>query len=214
MINPDSPSNTVNIAILDKDRFFTCGLEQLLTGLFASRFQAQAVFHYAADNIAQIDVIIVAVNPGDHIDCLWPWLAQRKLRSLVVGFYEHHSPAHTKKPLFCLTKALWLHKRSNIVLTGNTLVHGWREMLASNLDTDTRDCGRCSRLKLTEQQRKIAFYMTRGMSINAIASALNINTKTVSVHKYFLMEKLHLQTNQQFMEFLHRKNSVMALSLD
>ncbi|UYU32899.1 helix-turn-helix transcriptional regulator [Siccibacter colletis] len=215
-MHPDINNTTLNIAIDDQDCFFILGLEAVLTDIFTARFPDLTLyFHRLQDgNVKEMDIIFLTLHPGDKIDCMWPALAYRKLRSLVVGFCEHSPTESTDNLLFCLSKALWLDKCSPLTLVVQKLILAWRDVLAGSSDTEMRDCTRCSRLRLTEQQRKIAYYMIRDYSNHDIARLLKINIKTVSVHKYFLMEKMRLRSNQQFINFLRRKNSVAALTLE
>lgn len=206
----------INIVIEERDRYFASGLESAFSQLFMAKYcRAPAFFHEVNNGtMPEMDIIVLSINTGDNVDCLWPALALRKTRSLIIGFYEKTMPVRVKKPLFCLSKVLWLDKRCTINELALKVIQAWRETLIGNGEVAMRDCARCSRLRLTEQQRRIAWYMLHGFSIAEIAAEMKINSKTVSVHKYFMMDKLSLHSNQQFLAFLHRKNRISTISLE
>jgi DNA-binding NarL/FixJ family response regulator len=58
--------------------------------------------------------------------------------------------------------------------------------------------------KMSPRQREILQLVAEGKSAKEIASILNISTRTVEFHKYRMMEKLHIKTTAELVQYAVR----------
>lgn len=63
----------------------------------------------------------------------------------------------------------------------------------------------CARIKsLSAREFEVLQYLAEGMEVIAIATRIKISHKTVSTHKYRMMEKLGLTSRKELLDFIHR----------
>ncbi len=62
--------------------------------------------------------------------------------------------------------------------------------------------------QLTNRQREVLQLLAEGRTMKEAAKILNITPRTVSFHKYRMMEQLHLKTNADLIQFAIRENIV------
>ncbi len=62
--------------------------------------------------------------------------------------------------------------------------------------------------QLTNRQREVLQLLPEGRTMKEAAKILNITPRTVSFHKYRMMEQLHLKTNADLIQFAIRENIV------
>ncbi len=63
-------------------------------------------------------------------------------------------------------------------------------------------------LQLTPRQREVLQLLMEGRSMKEAAGILNITPRTVAFHKYRMMERLHLKTNADLIQFAIREGIV------
>ena len=100
-----------------------------------------------------------------------------------------------------------LSKAINEALSGRSYVtpHITQGMVESFIrrSDDDRDAP-----QLTNRQREVLQLLAEGRTMKEAAKILNITPRTVSFHKYRMMEQLHLKTNADLIQFAIRENIV------
>jgi DNA-binding NarL/FixJ family response regulator len=66
--------------------------------------------------------------------------------------------------------------------------------------------------KLTPRERLVIQLIADGMNCRAIASELELSTKTIEVHKYNLMRKLDLHSTAQIVIYAFKSGIAKSLS--
>src|SRR5246127_2732457 len=64
--------------------------------------------------------------------------------------------------------------------------------------------------RLTVRQREVLQLLAEGKCMKEVASVLNLTTRTVALHKYRIMEVLHVKSNAQLVQYAIRNHLIAA----
>jgi DNA-binding NarL/FixJ family response regulator len=63
--------------------------------------------------------------------------------------------------------------------------------------------------KLTNRQREVIQLLAEGRSMKEVAYILKLTPRTVAFHKYKIMERLHLRTNSELVQYAIREHIIL-----
>jgi DNA-binding NarL/FixJ family response regulator len=66
--------------------------------------------------------------------------------------------------------------------------------------------------KLTDRQREVLQLLAEGRSMKEVAYTLKLTPRTVAFHKYKIMERLHLKTNSDLVQYAIREHVISPRS--
>lgn len=188
-------NTTLNIVIIDDDKFYTTGLAMVLAIYLKSQGQ-QAEFssHLACGETA--DIVFQAIRCGTFI-------APRSLtytnndKPLYVAIAERKD-AHLQHLYRNVNKSniLYRHQSVNLILQfmENVLISLQKAPVISPQASAT-----LPHAPLTQREREVLHQLKQGKTPACVATCLGIKVKTISSHKRAAMKKLNFKrTNELF----------------
>lgn len=97
------------------------------------------------------------------------------------------------------------------VLKGKRYISSSIQQAIKGLAIDTND-SHLSGEELTDRQREVLKLLAEGRTMKEIAYVLMLTPRTVAFHKYKLMERLHLQTNADLIQYAIQEHIVTPRS--
>lgn len=179
------------ILIVDSDNFFAAGLRLSIENYF-SQVKMPVLIRETKHSYRMADLIFWAPHcPGAALPA--GLVGDRTYMSKLVVVMAQHTEKLTQYhvPFF-----LYRHQKPEIVyeIIDHAITKKCKSeiIIPDNLLTN----------RLTERQRQILHYLSKGMYASEIANLLNINCKTVSSHKRSAMAKLRLSRNAELYQWL------------
>ena len=69
---------------------------------------------------------------------------------------------------------------------------------------------RKANLSITPRQKEVLQLLAEGRSMKEAAFVLNVSPRTVAFHKYTMMERLHIRSSAELVEYAMRSSIVAA----
>ncbi|WP_421671720.1 LuxR C-terminal-related transcriptional regulator [Rahnella sp. EDr1-12] len=179
------------VLIIDSDNFFAAGLKLSIENYFAE-VKMPVFIRETKHSYRMADLIFWAPHcPGAALPARI--VGDRTYMSKLVIVMTQHREELTQYhvPFF-----LYRHQKPGVVY--EIIDHALTEKFKSEIRVPENLLTN----KLTERQRQILHYLSKGMQPGEIANLLNIDCKTVSTHKRSAMGKLKLTKNTDLYKWL------------
>ncbi|VEA61134.1 Spore germination protein gerE [Serratia plymuthica] len=183
----------ITVCILDANRFFALGIQQILL-LYFQR-QGQGVCFVGENEAACADLVFWSVRKA------WP-----------LQLCQHCVPERAVVPVYIAVRAMPPGKTSRCLREQGSL---WRRARPQTLLSLVEEglkaqgnpvlpalCPCCMSRSLTEREREVMSCMSREMGLKDLPRHLNISHKTVSSHKRSVMRKLGFRRNAELYHWL------------
>lgn len=72
-----------------------------------------------------------------------------------------------------------------------------------NLSVDKQSNAKSDKLILSPRENEVLTLLSQGKTVNEIATILNLSKQTISTHKKKAMNKIGIEKNSDFLEYLH-----------
>lgn len=192
----------INIVIEDEYTFYRIGMEWLLAGLFGrDKHEGVHCSTLNEDNVADADIIVKKFVTGESVLCQ-SLLKARKKNSLVIAVHEGDFPIHNTNLPLCLNNTVFIQRSESLSNVQERIFQGWEKCSLTTFYPVITNCFECKHQTLTPQQISVAAHFFLGEGTQHIAKKMNINGKTVSSHKYSIMAKFNLKTDQDLLTLL------------
>lgn len=206
----DKICSTINIVIKDENEIYRLGMEVLIREFFASENDQTVNFIYELTErtAAVADMIVISLCYGEADICL-PELKGRGT-NVVLGIVDKY-PQKRVGISSCARPLTFIERDERLNVVREKLAFAWRQPLPVSENILGNNCYTCRHKQLSERQGQIMALYYQGKSVAEISLALNISGKTFFSHKYQLMNKFNLRSEQQLLLFLRRlkeKNTV------
>lgn len=191
----------VKVLIKETDLMFLQGMEYYLSNFFWRLFRLKAEFitDYNSENIAVADVIVLSMCNGERYTCFPELRARRK--GIIIGLVDERD--NRRSPL-CFEDILYLTRRESLEEITHQLYISWQKWIMSDVFPQYTSCLDCKHYTLSVKQRDILDKYYNGNSIDHIARMMNVSYKTVTTHKYSMMNKFGLKNDCELFRFLGR----------
>lgn len=202
----------LNVVFEDEYSLYRSGMEWLLAELFEQEVNDGAQFNILSrDNVADADIIVKKFVAGEDALCQ-PLLKARKKNSLLIGIHEGSSPVPNANLPFCLSHSVFIHRAESLSCIKERILHGWEQCSLQTFYPRVTNCFECKHKTLTPQQISVAAHFYLGEATLLTAQRMNISSKTVSSHKYSIMSKFNLKTDQDLWDLLRLFKEQMSVS--
>lgn len=193
----------VNVLIKDNNIFFRWGMENYLVELFLNEFNKQVDFSldFNHDSVAQADVIVMEFCKGEAYTCT-PELKSRA-KGVIIGIVDDDFKEMSSLTQ-CITGIIFVQRCMPLKEMRQKIVNQWSIYKQAGEKTHCSNCLFCPRLELTPRQVKVMAGIYKGKTMHRIAGELNVSSKTVSSHKYVVMNKFNLSNDYDLLKFLNR----------
>ncbi|MFK3661106.1 helix-turn-helix transcriptional regulator [Scandinavium sp. NPDC088450] len=200
----------VNIIIKDEDEIFRLGMEELIREFFATENIQVVNFIYelTEETVAAADIIVVSLCLGEADLCL-PELKARGT-NVVIGIVDEY-PLRKGVVSSCTRTLTFIERNERLNAVREKIAFSWQQFRPVVENKIESNCYTCRHKQLSLRQGQIMALYYQGRTVNQIASELNISDKTFFSHKYLVMNKYNLHSEQELLIFLHRlkeKNTV------
>lgn len=191
----------LNVVFEDEYTLYRSGMEWLLTELFRSgeNVKFSEMDH---DSVMQADIIVKSFSAGEHFLCQ-PLMKVRRQGCLVIGVCEGIPPSSCAELPLCLSNMVFIHRTTPLHEITELIFAGWQRCQLETQSPANKNCLTCQHLTLTLQQASVAMRFYQGEETRNIARKMKISTKTVSSHKYSIMKKFNVETDQDLLTLLH-----------
>ena len=191
----------MNVVFDDDYTLYLTGMEWLLTDLFGHS-ESINFSVMDRDSITQADIIVKSFSAGERFLCQ-PVMKMRQQGCLVIGIYDGGSaPTSGGLPL-CFSNTVFINRSESLDQIRELVYRGMRRSLLETQHPSKQNCMVCNHQTLTLQQASVATRFYLGEETHTIARKMQISTKTVSSHKYLIMKKFNLGTDQDLLNLLN-----------
>lgn len=191
----------MNVVFEDSYTLYRIGMEWLLTDLFGHSEQVH--FNVLdSDSIKHANIIVKNFSAGEQFLCQ-PMIKMRPQGCLVIGIVEGETRLACGQLPLCLSNSVFINRSDSRDKIVGLVMHGWLRSLLEAQDPAKQNCLVCHHQTLTVQQASFATHFYLGEETHAIARKMKISTKTVSSHKYLIMKKFNVGTDQDLLILLH-----------
>ncbi|MGL5387213.1 MAG: helix-turn-helix transcriptional regulator [Serratia sp. (in: enterobacteria)] len=191
----------MNVVFDDGYTLYRAGMEWFLTELFGGSEK----LHFSvmdSHSVMQANIIVKSFSAGERFLCQ-PLMKMRQQGCLVIGVYDG-SPISTNGGLpLCLSNTVFINRSDSRATIAEQVFRGRQRCLLEQQNPAKQNCLVCNHQTLTLQQVSVATRFYLGEETHAIARKLKISTKTVSSHKYLIMKKFNLGTDQDLLSLLN-----------
>ncbi|WBM69654.1 LuxR C-terminal-related transcriptional regulator [Buttiauxella sp. WJP83] len=194
----------IKIIVDSDDGFYRLGIHTLLSKIFLEQFNENISLINGINkkNVAQADVIIMGLLPGECFVC-HPTLYARKKNSLLIGIYKGAQKSQFDDLPLCFGNIILINRHESITRIAKKISYGWECCREEFLDFGPWSCQDCGHKTLSPQQVKVASHYFEGVSVQQIAQILSINSKTVFAHKRMIMSKFNVHTDYELLSLLN-----------
>ncbi|WP_025123992.1 MULTISPECIES: LuxR C-terminal-related transcriptional regulator [unclassified Serratia (in: enterobacteria)] len=191
----------MNVVFDDEYTLYLTGMEWLLMDLFG-RTEDIYFSEMDSDTITQVDIIVKSFSAGERFLCQ-PMMKMRQQGSLVIGIYDGSTaPTCAGLPL-CFSNTVFINRSESLDKIKELVFLGMQRSLLETQQPSKQNCLMCKHQTLTLQQAGVATRFYLGEETHAIARKMKISAKTVSSHKYVIMKKFNLGTDQDLLTLLN-----------
>ncbi|MFO6502696.1 helix-turn-helix transcriptional regulator [Serratia marcescens] len=191
-------NKTLNIVILDDDKFYTAGLAMILAMYLKSRGQkAEFSSHHPCGKA--IDVVFQAIRCGT---CIAPpsSICTNNDKPLYVAIAERKD-THLQH-LYCnvnKSNILYRHQSVSLILQfmENVLISLQKAPVKSPQTTAI-----LPHAPLTQREREVLHQLKQGKTPACVATGLGIKVKTISSHKRAAMKKLNFKRTSELFHWM------------
>lgn len=155
-----------------------------------------------SDSISQADIIVKSFSAGERFLCQ-PVMKMRQRGCLVIGIY-HGSIAPTCDGLpLCFSNTVFINRSESLEKIKELVFLGMQRSQQETQHPSKQNCLVCKHQTLTLQQAGVATRFYLGEETHTIARKMKISAKTVCSHKYVIMKKFNLGTDQDLLILLN-----------
>ncbi|MBH3259838.1 response regulator transcription factor [Serratia marcescens] len=184
-------TQAVTICILERNSFFSQGLEALLLSYFTQRDIQVRFLPWRRS----MEATLLFVNNNRLRFC-----RQRQADTRQQVIVIRNSSCSTGREPLCLSEQGVIDRRVSI----KTLMHVLEQVLAETVvATPVRRCSRCAPT-LTPRELQVLAFMQKGYIGQQVARLMNLSPKTVSGHKCSAMAKLGFNRNFELYQWLNK----------
>jgi FixJ family two-component response regulator len=202
----------LNVVFEDGNTLYRAGMEWLLTELFGNTEN----LHFSVMDssvITQANILVKSFSAGERFLCQ-PLMKTRQQGCLVIGVYEGGSAPNCGRLPLCFSNIIFINRSDSLAKITDLIFRGWQHCLLETQHPAKQNCQMCNHQTLTLQQASVATRFYLGEETHVIARKLKISTKTVSSHKYIIMKKFNVGTDQDLLTLLHLlKNQLIIPNL-
>lgn len=199
----------LNVVFDDGYTLYRTGMEWLLMELFGG----SEPIHFNvldSDSIKQANIIVKNFSAGERFLCQ-SVMKMRPQGCLVIGIYEGDIVSTCRGLPLCLSNTVFINRSGSLGEVTDSIFHAWQRCLLEAQDPAMQNCLACNHQTLTLQQASVATRFYLGEETHDIAKKMKISTKTVSSHKYMIMRKFNVDTDQDLLTLLHLlKNQLIS----
>lgn len=191
----------MNVVFDDNYTLYRTGMEWLLMDLFGG---SEPIYFSAmdSDSITHADIIVKSFSAGERFLCQ-PVMKMRQQGCLVIGICDGSTaPTGGGLPL-CFSNTVFINRSESLDKIRELVFHGMQRSLLETQHPSKQNCLACNHQTLTLQQASVATRFYLGEETHTIARKMKISTKTVSSHKYIIMKKFNLGTDQDLLILLN-----------
>jgi len=187
----------IKILIRDKNRFFQQGMECLLRDFSRSRLHQDVCFEYkfTLDTITEANIIVMDLHPGESYLCYSDLCRYRK--GILLAVQERKMQSIDLLP-HCFRNTTFIVRNMPVNTIRQDIIRTWE----NHQPDPIIKCLTCTNKCLSKQQLLLMRLMLHGQNEKEIADRLSINVKVVFSHKYQIMDKFSLKTNQELNAFI------------
>lgn len=191
----------MNVVFEDGYTLYRIGMEWLLADLFGHSEQIHSNV-LDSDSIKHANIIVKNFSAGEQFLCQ-PMIKMRPQGCLVIGIYEGETRLACGQLPLCLSNSVFINRSDSRDKIVGLVMQGWLRSQQEAQDPAKQNCLVCHHQTLTLQQASVATRFYLGEETHAIARKMKISTKTVSSHKYIIMKKFNVGTDQDLLTLLH-----------
>lgn len=184
------------------DVLYRNSLEKFISVMFANKFNKAIVFSHKlnAISVSAADIIFLEFCNGETMICT-PELMFRK-KSIVIGIVDDLSRVATVSS-GCFPDVVFIERKSDLETIERVVTRQWKIRFLSGKDPLCFSCYKCKPASMTHKETMIMSKILQGISVAQIANDLNLDCKTIYVHKHSVMKKFNLINDCELIAFLN-----------
>jgi DNA-binding NarL/FixJ family response regulator len=191
----------IKIAIDNQDDLYRYGIESLLSDIFSVEMNKKIeIENLTTLNFPRSDIIVKNFDNGMKYIC-HPLLKKVKPNCLVIGLYEGREIIKTLPS--CVSNTVLIKRSESVDIMKKTIIQGWKICSLYGRRYEFLNCSRCTHQLFTPQQILVSRYFYHGISPRQTADEIGLSPKTFCSHKRSMMHNLDINTDCDFLNFLH-----------
>lgn len=190
----------ITVLTIESNVYFNLAFKYIARSSFGCAVNMVQTSVLTEENISQADVVILPMAQGEMFIC-HKILVHRKPNILIICMYKEPVAVSRSKMARCLKEAIFIQRSDTVDRIREQLQHAWCRQRGACMS-----CNGCRIQTLTDIQQQVVGSFIRGESTDRIANRFNITGKTVSTHKYKVMEKFGLRNQVELFHLLRCMN--------
>ncbi|WP_176504348.1 LuxR C-terminal-related transcriptional regulator [Enterobacter sp. CC120223-11] len=191
----------ISVLIKGEDAFWLNGMKYVLSDALGYQGLQNVCFlpDYSTDSIQKADLIIIRLQPGESISCIYELRHRRQ--GVIIGVVDSLDSKRVQRPT-CFQDMVFITMNSSVEWTKLFIQDIWEKYNLNAWHHEENVCFHCPRKALSFQQARIMTLFYAGRTMPEIAGKLSINIKTVFSQKYLVMRRFNLRSDYELHKFL------------